>query len=622
MANPAKKHKLKKILLRRMRTKLWMAFFIICILFVMLIGRIMYIQYTSGSRYEKQVLSQMNYDSQVIPYKRGDITDTNGTVIATSVDVYALILDAYILNNEDEETINSTLSYIRRFFPDLPEEDVRNKLDENKESRYIVLKKEIPYKDMRDFTDGKEDFSGKVKGVWFEQSYIRQYPYDSLAADVIGFTSQEGVGAIGLENSYNEELSGINGRSYAFLTDDYSKERRTENPQNGSTLVTTIDINIQNIVENEIRLFNERMARDGMDGSLETSALVLNPNNGEILALADYPTFNLNNPRDLTHLYSEEELNALSSEEKYKILNKLWQNFPITHTFEPGSTFKPFTIACGLETGTLRGDETYECDGLEHIADYDIKCVVTTGHGTLTVEEALAESCNDALMQMSYSIGATNFSNYQKLFGFGQRTNVDITGEARTDNVIYSESDLKSTINLATNSFGQNFNVTMIQLASAFSSLINGGYLYEPHIVKSVMDSSGNVSLQKGAVEEKETVSDATGEIMKSYLKTVVEEGTGKTAAVEGYSIGGKTGTAEKLPRGQGNYLVSFIGFAPVNNPEVLIYIVVDEPNTDDQAHSSFAQEIAHNIMEQILPYLNIEKESMEEEQITEGEEE
>ena len=604
-----KQRKTKHKLLRRMQKKLWIVFLIVCILFIMLIGRIMYIQYTSGGRYEKQVLSQMNYESAVIPYKRGDITDTNGTIIATSVDVYSMILDSYILSRQSEESIEECVYLIRSCFPEISEESIYSNLRDNPDSRYIPLLKEISHDSMTEFLSMAENVSGGgINGIWFEKSYLRIYPYDSLAADVIGFTSGEGMGAIGLENGYNRELIGINGRRYVYL-DEANTERRTENPRNGNSIVTTLDINIQSIVEEEIRRFDISMSGEGVNGSLETAALVMDPRNGEILAIADYPTFDLNNPRDLSAMYTPEELEVMSSDEKMKILNTLWQNFAISHTYEPGSTFKPFTVACGLETGALTGEEVYICDGGEHIDDWDVKCVNVYGHGQVSVEDALAESCNDALMQMSYKIGAHNFAYYQRLFGFGQRTNVDITGEARTDRVIFSEEDLNSTINLATNSFGQNFNVTMIQLASAFSSLVNGGYLYEPHVVKSIVDSSGNVMVKKNSVMEKVTISKATGEQIKGYLKNVVVNGTGNKAGVEGYSIGGKTGTAEKLPRGQGKYLVSFIGFAPVESPQVLVYIVVDEPNTDDQAHSSYAQEIAHNIFAQILPYLNIDME-------------
>ncbi len=569
----------------------------------------------------------MSYDSNIIPYKRGDITDTNGTVLATSIDVYTLILDCFLLN-QDKNNIEPTISMVRKFFPDIEESTIRNTLGENPDGRYNVLLKNISYKDMTDFSEITADYnknpdkSGKVTGVWFEKTYKRFYPYDNLASDVIGFASENGVGAIGLENAYNKELSGINGKSYGYLDGESNKERRTVNPTNGRTLVTTLDVNIQSILEQEIASFNQRMSgEDGSMGSKQTAGLVMDPQTGNVLAMADFPSFNLNEPRDLSMLYAQEDLEKMSSDEKLNALNKLWQNFAITSTYEPGSTFKPFTVACGLETGTLAGNEVFFCDGHEYVSDWEIKCVNVNGHGDLTLSGALEESCNDALMQISYRIGADNFSDYQRLFGFGQRTNIDITGEARTDNVMFSKEELKSAVNLATNSFGQNFNVTMIQLASAFSSLVNGGRICEPHIVKTIKDVGGSAAIQRDTVTEKITISKEVGEIMKTYLEAVVEKGTGKTAGVEGYRMGGKTGTAEKLPRGQGNYLVSFIGFAPVDDPKVLIYVVVDEPNTPDQAHSSFAQEIVHNVMTQVLPYMNIEKEVVLSNNITGDEE-
>lgn len=602
-----------KGLFKRMTKKLWIAFLVICIAFTVLVGRVMYIQYTSGGRYEKQVLSQMSYDSALIPYKRGDIVDTNGTIIATSIDVYALILDCYLLG-EDEEVISSTASAIERFFPEVNGTDVKKIARDNPQGRYNILLKNISYDDMEAFTEYKNEEAnkGKIQGVWFEKSYKRYYPYDTLASDVVGFANAEG-GVIGLENAYNKDLSGINGRTYGYLDEDSTRERHTENAVNGQTLVTTIDINIQNILENEIKSFNDRVGGgDGAKGSLQTSAIIMDPRNGEILAMADYPNFNLNNPRDLSHIYSQEDLDLMTADEKFNAMNYLWQNYCITHTYEPGSTFKPFTVAAGLETGKLVGDEVFYCNGGEKIGPNFISCVNRNGHGQETIADSLSDSCNDALMQMAARIGASNFAYYQRLFGFGQRTNIDITGEARTDSLIYGEKDLGKAVNLATNSFGQNFNVTMIQLATAFASLINGGYLYEPHVVKQMVDPSGVVSKTTDPVIEKVTVSKEISNMLRGYLRNVVATGTGRTAGVDGYAIGGKTGTAEKLPRDKRSYLVSFIGFAPTDNPELLIYVVVDEPAVADQAHSSYAQEIVHGVLQQVLPYLNIKKEQEE----------
>ena len=447
-----------------------------------------------------------------------------------------------------------------------------------------------------------------TKGVWFEQEYQRKYPFNSLASSVIGFTSSGNVGTIGLENYYNDTLNGINGREYGYLNSESDFEKTVIAPQDGSTLVTTIDANIQSVVEKKILEFNAAYTnnyRQG-DGSLNTAVIVMNPNTGAILAMAEYPTFDLNNPRDVSSLFTEEELETISQEEQMEALNELWKNFCISETFEPGSVQKPFTIAAGLETGTVNTNMTFVCDGHETISGSFIGCVNLNGHGTVTLETSLMESCNDALMQMAMNnIGVEKFTEYQSIFGFGQKTGIDLPGEAYTASLIYTEENMK-TIDLATNSFGQNYNATMIQVASAFSSIVNGGTLYQPYLVSKVLGADGGTLSVTEPIALKQTVSEATCDILKKYMYSTVTDGTGATAKVDGYSLGGKTGTAEKYPRDQGNYLVSFIGFAPYENPEFVIYCIVDEPNTADQPHSYYAQNIVREILEEILPYMNI----------------
>lgn len=602
------KRKTKNKLSRRMQRRLTLVFGVICVLFVVLIGRLMYIEYTSGDKYEKIVLSQLEYDSSIIPYKRGDIVDSKGTVLATSVDVYNVILDAKVLN-QNEEKIDSTISYVVKCFPEITEESIRTSLSEKSTSQYIVLAKGVSYEEMATFEEYADDEKTKsqISGIWFEKEYTRVYPYPTLASALVGFVSSGNNGVLGLENQYNDTLNGVNGRSYGYLNSDNDLEQTVIDPENGKNIITSIDMNIQSIVEKEIASFNETLSNEESDGSLNTAVLIMNPQNGEILSMATYPTFDLNNPRDLTGLYTQEELDAMDADAQMDALNKLWQNFTVTHTYEPGSTFKPFTVAMGLESGVLKGEETFLCDGKENISGHEIHCVNRNGHGIETIAGALMDSCNDALMQMSYLIGGSNFYYYQRLYGFGQKTNVDLPGEARTDSLLFSEEDLSKTVNLATNSFGQNFNTTMIQLGSAFCSLVNGGNLYQPHVVTRIEDESGNVLQEINPVVEKVTVSEEVSTQVKSYLRQVVESGTGKTAGVAGYDLGGKTGTAQKIPRGDGNYLVSFIGYAPQDDPEVLIYCIVDQPNVEDQAHSVYAQQIVHNILVQILPYLNID---------------
>lgn len=604
---------------KKMQKKLVVLFVIIALLLLGLIVRLMYIEHTSGKKYEKKVLSQQKYDSTVIPYQRGNITDCKGTILATSVDVYNVILDCKVLNS-DSADIDPTIDALITCFPQLNETDLRNLITDKPKSQYNVLAKKLSYEEIQAFEDmqaaekeasdkksSDAEKKGEINGVWFEKEYQREYPYGSLASAVVGFTTSGNLGMNGVENSYNSVLNGTNGREYGYLNSDSNFEKTVIDAQNGNDVTLTIDANIQKIVEDKIAAFEEEYrdaAREGA-GSKHVGVIVMNPQNAEVLAMANYPNYDSSNPRDLSAYYTQEEIDAMDDDAELDALNQLWSNFCITYTYEPGSTVKPFTVACGLDTGTLDPNRTFICDGYETISGHDIHCVNTNGHGLETVEDALKNSCNDALMQMSYDIGPENFSKYQQIFGFGTKTNIDLPGEARTDSLIYTEDQL-STINLATNSFGQNFNVTMIQVASAFCSIINGGNYYQPHVVKKITDENGNVIQEDNGTLLKKTVSSSTSELLKQYLYATVSDGTGKYAKVPGYSMGGKTGTAQKLPRGQGNYLVSFIGFAPVDNPQLLVYVVVDEPNAEEEFHSTFAQGIAKGIFEETLPYLNI----------------
>ena len=606
------RRKKPKKLLRRMHNKLYIVFGVLCILFVALIFRLMYIEYTSGEKYEKIVLSQQEYDSTIIPYKRGDIVDSKGTVLATSVDVYNVILDSKVLH-ANEEKISSTIAYLTQCFPEITADQVNQEITDNPDREYTVLAKHVSYEEKAAFEAlmNGEDTKDQIAGIWFEKEYTRTYPYNSLASAMIGFANAT-TGVIGLENQYNDTLNGTNGRSYGYLNADSNLEQTVIEPENGYSLVATIDTNIQSIVESAILQANEEMKQETegqATGSNNTAVLVMDPQNGDVLAMASYPNFDLNNPKDLSAYFTEEELAGMSDEDKMNQLNNLWQNYTISNTFEPGSTFKPFTEAMGLDSGSLRGDETYICDGSEWVSGHEIHCVNRSGHGTEDLRGALRDSCNDALMQMVRAIGPANFAKYSREYGFGQKTGIDLPGEASTASLIFSEEQLARTeSNLAVSSFGQGFNVTMIQLASSVCSLINGGNIYQPHVVKKIVDGSGNTVQEISPVVTKETVSQEVSDTLRDYMYTVVSEGTGAKAAVEGYAIGGKTGTAEKVPRGSGNYVVSFIGFAPVDDPQVVVYVVVDEPHVADQSHCSQSSYIAKNIFSQILPYMNIER--------------
>lgn len=594
---------------KTMQRKLVMLFAAIVLAFVFLVGRITYINAASGDKYTKLVLDQQQYGSRTIPFKRGDIVDRNGTKIATSERIYNVILDMKVMLSK-EEYIEPTIQVLEDCFG-IAEEDVRTLMDKNPTGRYNILKKGVDYATAQKFNKIESDSEKypNVKGIWLEEDYVRKYPYNTLASDVIGFTVDGNVGSNGIEASYNSILNGTDGREYGYQDESTSFEQTVKEPENGQTVMSTIDLQVQSIVEKHILEFNEEhknQAREG-EGSLDTAVIVMNPQNGEILAEASYPNYDLNNPRDLTKYYTEEQIEAMSDEEKLDTLNSLWNNFCVSDTYEPGSTFKPFVISAGLEIGVLTGEESYTCGGALHVGDHDIHCSNRDGHGAQTLKRALENSCNVALMQIGESMGAEEFTRYQELFGFGEMTGIDLPGEASTEGLLY-EAENMDAASLATNAFGQNFNVTMTQLAASFCSLVNGGNYYEPHVVKQIQDENGNVTETKDPVLVRKTISKETSDIIKDYMYGVVEEGTGKSAAVEGYAIGGKTGTAEKLPRRNGKYLVSFIGYAPQENPQVVVYVVVNEPNAQGQANSGFATELASKIMGEIFPYLGIEK--------------
>lgn len=611
-----------------MQKKLIVLFLLITVALTALIGRLMYIEYSQGEKYEKIVLSQQGYDSRIIPYQRGDIVDAKGTVLATSLDVYNVIFDCTVLSKQKKEIIDGTISAMTACFPELKAEELYQKVKEEPENPYTILLRKLPYEQIQPFIEMQADSKSypniNKNAVWFEKEYIRNYPYGQTAASLIGFVSGGNVGTIGMENYYNNTLNGLNGREYGYLNSDNNYEKTIRGAKDGNTIVSTIDIHIQGIVEEKLAKFNQENTNGYLEGpgSKNIAAIVMNPQNGDVLAMAKYPTFDLNNPRDISAYYTEEELAGKNEEEQVEMLNDLWENFCISYTFEPGSTVKPITVACGLDTGTLNGSETYVCDGKEDFNGTPVNCVSRVGHGTETIEKSLMDSCNDALMQMSYSIGAENFMNYQEIFGFGQKTGIDLPGEEQ--GILYEKM---TPIDLATNSFGQNYNCTMIQVAAAFSSLINGGQYYQPHVVKKILDPEGNTLETIKPVLLKETTSKETSEMIKEYLYKIVSEGTGSEAKVNGYSMGGKTGTAQKHPRAEKKYLVSFIGYLPQENPELVIYLIIDEPNFKEQAHSNYAQAVVKEILEELLPYMNLyPDEEMtpvpEEEQTPEGSQE
>lgn len=620
----------------KMQKKLLVLFGIVLLSFAGLSARLILLTREKETQYQKQVLMQQQYDSITLPYRRGDIVDAKGTKLATCEKVYNLVVDAKVMNTEiggETPYLEPTLKALGQYFT-LDMGEIREYVFSHKTSAWYVPLKQLTYEEISGFKAAQEKDSN-IKGVWFEEEYKRIYPYGSLAADAIGFSTADNQGSYGLEEYYNDVLNGVNGREYGYLNDDLALERTVKSAVDGDTIHSTIDANVQLIVEKYLKKFMEEH-KDGFrqgNGAENVGCVIQWVNSGEILAMASCPSYDLNNVRDPQALIGsmmveqvdigngyyeikkngrvidQAALDAMTQDELYLNLNNLWKNYCITGTYEPGSVAKPFTVAAALEKGAIAPNATYVCNGALDIGGYHIKCH-NGAQGTLNLEQAIAGSCNIAMMEIAQQIGVEDFCEYQNIFGFGLKTNVDLAGEARTASLIYSADKMGPT-DLATNGFGQNFNLTMIQGISAFCSLINGGYYYEPHMVSRITNTAGATVKSIEPRILKQTVSESTSAYIRQYCKAVVEYGTGKTARPAGYMIGGKTGTGETIDqnthkRSEEEYVVSFIGYAPVDDPEIAIYVVVDRPNVQDQDNARLATVLARSILTEVLPYMNI----------------
>lgn len=578
----------------KMQSTLLMLFCGIIVCLIILIVNLARINYNDGQRYAKRVLSQQTYTSSAIAYKRGDILDRNGSILATSVKVYNLILDVKRLL-QYEDYIDTTLQAINTYF-EIPLDELQGYMESKADSSYVVLKKKIDSEIYDAFVEFMGIKENKIIGVWFEEQYERVYPNNSLASHVIGFTYSGDDGAYGIEKSYQDQLIGTNGLSYGYFNSDLELVRINKPAKNGNNIVTTLDSSVQRLVENKINELNEQYPTKTI------SVLVMNPNNGDIYAMATNTKYDLNKPRDLTPYYSESEISGMTEEDQLNALFDIWRNTIVSDVFEPGSTFKPFTIAAALEEDIISYNQEFDCDGKEVIQGTRIKCNKTHNHINLT--EVIMYSCNDALMQIGALQGRSIFYDYQTSFLFGSKTNIDLPAEGTG---IIKAEDTISAVDLASSSFGQTCEVTMLQLASAFSSLVNGGYYYEPHVMKQVETDTGSIVERNDGVLVKQTISKETSDFLKNALYQTVETGTAQGAKVEGYAVGGKTGTAQKYPRTDDTFILSFIGAVPIDDPEVVIYVTLDE--VSDPLHykdSSLATKFASSILQQILPFLGV----------------
>ena len=596
----------------QMRKKLVILFGMVLLALVGLILKITVINATEGEQYSKQVLmqTQQQYTSREIPSKRGDIYDRNGNILASSSKVYNVILDCKVINSEEKYVEPTVRALVDIFGAD--EEEVRTLLsdEKTKDSQYQILMKGVSVDDKKafdDYTTVEEDSDlseeeqadrQNVQGVWFEETYERNYPFKSLACDTIGFTFDADTADWGLEGYYNSTLTGTDGRQYGYFNDSSDVEQTIIEATDGQSIVSTLDVGAQSIVEKYVNAFQEAMGAENL------GVIGEDPSTGEIIAMDGGDRYDLNEPRDMSSIYTDAQVEAMSDEEEVEALNSMWRNYCVTDAYEPGSVVKPIVMAAALEKGAISEDDTFTCDGYQMIGDTQIKCSAYPGaHGNQTLQEVIANSCNDAMMQIAERMGTEEFLETQTLFNLGSRTGIDLPNEGTG---IMHTADTMGPTELACSAFGQGFTCTMIQEINAICSVINGGYYYQPHLVSRIEDSNGTVVREMEPTLLKQTVSSSISEDIRSYMQSSVESGTSHYSKVNGYSSGGKTGTAEKFPRGNGKYLVSFVGFAPVDDPAVVIYVVVDEPNADRQDNSAYPQYIAQGILSELLPYLDV----------------
>lgn len=614
--NQRKKRKTIKKINYQMKTKLVILFGIVLLALLGLLVKITYINASRGENYKREVLSQaqQTYQSKTIPAKRGDIYDRNGNILAISNKVYHVILDCQAVNY-DKKYIEPTVEALTEVLG-LDEDTIRSKLEdeETKESRYQILKKNLSMEEKKAFEKyqnaGEDDGLSKeeakerdcIVGVWFEEDYLRSYPFESLACDTLGFAESRDTAVLGLEGYYNSVLTGEDGRQYGYISDEADVELTIVESSDGNNIETTLDVGIQQIVEKYVNAFRESM------GAKNIGVIIEDPSTGEILAMDGGDRYDLNDPRDLSQMYTEEEIEAMNDAETVSALLGMWSNYCVTDAYEPGSTVKPIVVGAALEKGAISSTDQFLCDGYQNFgvegSITTIKCAAyPSSHGTETLADVIANSCNDGMMQIAAKMGSEAFIEIQSLFNFGSRTGIDLPNEGY--GIIHTSETMGET-ELACSAFGQGFTCTMIQEINALCSVINGGYYYQPHLVKKITSAGGGTVKTVNPTLMKQTISSNISSDIRSYMQASVEYGTSRYSKVQGYSSGGKTGTAEKFPRGNGKYLVSFIGFAPVNDPQLVIYVVVDEPNAEDQATSTYAQYIAQAILSEVLPYMNI----------------
>lgn len=586
----------KRVMTRSVKQGLRVFLFCIVIIFVMLIGKIYGLNKDKGDTYKKHVLAQQSYVNSTLEYRRGEIKDRNQTTLAVSSRVFHLILEPRTLKSNDKY-LEPTLEALAKCFS-IDREVITKRIADKSNSLYEEIQelKNLSPEKVDEFKEYQKK-DKLIQGVWFKEGYIRKYPLNTVACDIIGFTSGSNVGMYGIEEQFNEQLNGREGRAYGYFDSELNLQRTVKPAVNGSNMILTIDANVQKIVEDLIADYQKTVQAKNI------AVMLMDPKTGEVLAMASDPVFDLNKPRDLSGIVEADKLDKMNDKEKLNKLMETWSNYCVSSAYEPGSTFKPFTIAAALDEGKVTDSSGFTCTGKLHVGDRDIKCANIYGHGDISLGKALMESCNVALMDIGFSLGRDMFSKYNELYGFGKKTGITLPGEASGQ--LHIKEQLNP-VELATSSFGQTQTVTMIQMMAGFCSLINGGNYYQPQIVKEVQNEEGAVVQSFEPILVKKTTTEKTSKLLRKYLLETVETGSAQPAKVKGYSIGGKTGTAEKRPVSDKNYLLSFIGSVPAKDPRVAIYVIIDQPNVEDQAHSNYATEFSAKILKKVLPFLGV----------------
>lgn len=562
------------------RKKVMIVFVAVFFIMMFLIGRLVYLMIFCSEYYGNKA-ENLHERERDIKAARGKLLDANGTVLATNKSVCTIS----VIHNQIEEPEKVIAMLVKEL--GIPEETARKRVE--KVSSIERVKTNVA----KETGDAIRAYG--LSGVKVDEDYKRYYPYGTLASKVLGFTGADNQGILGLEVKYDEYLQGTNGKILT-LTDargieiENAGESRLE-PVNGYDLCLSLDRNIQMYCEQAAKKVCTKKSADSV------SVIVMNPQNGELMAMVNYPEFDLNDPFTLVGDTGE----SVSAEEKQNLLNKMWRNQCISDTYEPGSTFKIITAAAALEEGVVKLDDAFFCPGYKIVEDRRIRCARTTGHGAETFETGIMNSCNPVFMELGERLGAENFAGYFKQFGLLSKTNIDLPGEAGT---IMHKTENIGPVELATISFGQSFQITPIQLVTTVSSIINGGTRVTPHFGVSVQDADGN-TVKTFSYETHENICTAeTSETMRYLLEKVVSEGTGKNAKIEGFSIGGKTATSQTLPRSDHKYISSFLGFAPADDPQVLVLVVINDPQGIYYG-GTIAAPVAKEIFENILPYLD-----------------